>query len=385
MGAFTPIFNVGFLAWRKRWLPMASASFAALLWAPKGLAQVDAVEPGDGSIFRWAVAGVLAATVLGAGVWASRRRPTSSANGRPLAPGDVVGRYTIVTKIGEGGVGEVFRARAHDGPEVALKVLHSRFAMDPAAGAAFHDEAALGIQLESPTIVRTLDFGESSRGPFIALEFVDGTDVERLLSDRRTKGEPLSEAAAVHVGLSVARALRYAHDRTRQLIHRDLSPSNLLISRRGQVKLSDFGVATKSGDRHATADEGFRGKLGYMSPEQARGEALDGRSDLYAVGLLLFELLTLAPAQLRGTDAETLTRILERDVDRLDAHRADLSPQWQDLLDSLLVKAPGERLQSAHHLEERLEAIAEVLADDGQKDLAEAVAQLSGGQALRAV
>lgn len=356
---------------------------AMLLWMPPAFAQSNTDEGGGPPLVQWAFAGVLAAAVLAIGGWALRRRPPLVAEKTALGSGDGIGPYTLTKFIGEGGVGGVFQARDLDGNAVAVKILHPHLAADSGAVEAFHAEAAVGGQLDSADVVRTLDFGESPQGHFIALEWVDGVDLHRLLEHCRALGEELSEAAVVHLGLTLARALGYAHGGDRQWIHRDLSPSNLLVSRRGKAKLGDFGAAEKSAKENADEavfDKSFRGKLGYMSPEQARGEPLDGRSDLYAVGLLLFELLTLSPANRRESDAETLTLLLDGDVARLETLRPHLSQLWQPLVDDLLAKTRQERLASAVELERRLIEIEDALAADdeaaGRKQLGALVEQV---------
>jgi hypothetical protein len=199
-------------------------------------------------------------------------------------------RFVVEGRLGVGGMGEVFRARDGHGP-VALKLMRPEMAVDEHYRRLFLAEARLGARLDHPNLVRQLDYGERQGALWLALELVDGVSLDRIL-----KLGPLSPAAAAVVASSLLAALDYVH--ARGLVHRDVSASNVLVSRAGEVKLSDFGVA-KMHDAGLTRTNDEKGKPAYMAPEILRHEgarlALDGRADLFSVGVLAFRMTMGAP------------------------------------------------------------------------------------------
>jgi hypothetical protein len=212
------------------------------------------------------------------------------------------GRYELVRRLGRGGMAEVFLAR-YRGPEsfekrlVIKRVLPER-SRDRAFLTLFFEEARLHVSLSHGNLVPVFDFGRVGNLYFIAMEYVPGTDLGAILG----RGA-LSPAEVAYVGVELCRGLGYVH--RRGLVHRDVTPRNVLVSTEGEIKLSDFGVALAS---QATGQGGLRGTPAYMAPEQARGEALDGRADLYALALVLIEALTgkRVRAAREGEDATAL-------------------------------------------------------------------------------
>ena len=204
--------------------------------------------------------------------------------------GRTLGPYELVGKLGAGGMGTVYKARdTRSGEVVALKVLPEKFASDATLVSRFQREARLGMEMRHPNIVRTLDHGEAQGAQYLALELVEGGDL-----DQRAKAEgKLPEREALTIVREVVRALSYAHDRG--LVHRDIKPANIMFDKSGKVKLSDFGLV-KSSDPDAadlTQVGEVMGTPHYLSPEQARGEKdLDFRSDIYSLGATLYYLTT---------------------------------------------------------------------------------------------
>ncbi len=203
---------------------------------------------------------------------------------------------------------EVFRARASSSPRnnagarldrlVALKCIHPALAEDPDFISMFRDETRIAAQLSHPNIARVLDFGEASGQPFLAFEHIHGRDLRALIRHHQVSGRVVPVSKACYIILEACRGLDYAHDlhdasgRSLRVVHRDISPQNLLLSFHGEVKLIDFGIA-KAACRTATTERGWiKGKMRYMSPEQMRGAPADRRSDIFSLGVVLFELLT---------------------------------------------------------------------------------------------
>lgn len=228
------------------------------------------------------------------------------------------GRYRILHRIASGGMAEVYRAVAvGEGgfqKEVVLKRIRPELAADPRFGAMFVEEAKLAATLTHANIVQVLDLGRVDGEYFLALESIRGRDLRQVLDQHRAEGTLMPLELALLVAVDVARALDYAHRRRDRdgrplgLIHRDLSPHNVLLSFEGEVKLADFGVAKVLG-RGVTERGALKGKIAYMSPEQARTDEIDQRSDLYALGILVQELTTGAHPFAGGGDLEVLDRV----------------------------------------------------------------------------
>jgi serine/threonine-protein kinase len=263
--------------------------------------------------------------------------------------GDMLGPYQIVAKLGEGGMGIVYRA--HDtrlGREVAIKVLPGILADDPDRIRRFDREARAVAALNHPNICHIHDvaahdeLGDRPPGPrYLVLEYVDGEPI----------AGPLPEDQAIRLALQVASALETAH--RQGILHRDLKPANVLVTRAGTAKLLDFGVAKFVGPGpgsgsassvHTSAGMIF-GSAGYMSPEQTEGEPLDARSDIFSFGALLYEMLSGRPAFPGRTGLQAIAAVLTREPEPLDT-----SPALAAIVRRCLAKQPAERFQSATEL-----------------------------------
>ena len=229
-----------------------------------------------------------------------------------LAVGALLGRYEIAEPIGSGGMGEVYRARdLRLGRDVAVKVLPDRLAADPQALARFEREARAVAALSHPNVLALYDFGQYDGKVCAVTELLEGESL-----DRRIAREKISWRQAAEIAAAIADGLSAAHDRG--IVHRDLKPTNVFLTRTGLVKVIDFGLARPEtaltpGDptRPANTEPGtVLGTVGYMSPEQVRGEEVDARSDLFSLGCVLYEMLTGDRAFADGTPAETLAAIL---------------------------------------------------------------------------
>ncbi|HEX9236304.1 MAG TPA: protein kinase, partial [Actinomycetota bacterium] len=203
----------------------------------------------------------------------------------------VDGRYQVIARVASGGMGEVFRAQdAVLGRDVALKILHPQYAGDRGFVARFRREARAAAVLNHPNIVGVYDWGSTDGTYFMVMEFVRGHNLRSVLL-RQGRLEP---AQVVEVALPVLAALDHAHGHG--IVHRDVKPENILIADDGTVKVADFGLARAFADSHVSQAEGtVTGTVQYLAPEQVQGEPADPRTDLYALGVVMFELLTGAP------------------------------------------------------------------------------------------
>lgn len=298
--------------------------------------------------------------------------------GVSLVAPDRIGPYEIITRLATGGMAEVFLGR-RTGPHgfekyVAVKRILPELASDRDFLGMFIDEARIGAKLHHPNVVQVFDFGEVDGAPYIVLELVQGSTAGQLLravppvrrepSDAVTVAPPtVSVATALHVALSVLRALAYAHDlrderaRPLNLVHRDVSPSNVLFDTSGGVKLTDFGIVRFTDMDRRTITGQVKGKAGYMSPEQVRGEELDARSDLFNVGILLAELLLGEPLFRGLGEVEMLLRIRDANIDALE-RSARVPDALRPILRRALARHREDRYPSAADFARALGAYA---------------------------
>jgi Tol biopolymer transport system component len=282
--------------------------------------------------------------------------------------GQKIGPYEVVGQIGAGGMGEVFRARdTRLGREVAVKVLPPAFAGDPDRRARFEREAQAVATLSHPNIVAIHDTGVHEGQAFVVMELLAG----QTLRERLGAG-PVPVRKAIEFGVQIARGLGAAHGKG--IVHRDLKPENIFLVDDGQVKILDFGLARRSlgsldpgsedpglhaSTTLAMTDPGtVMGTIGYMAPEQVRGQAVDARADLFAFGAVLYEMVSGLRAFQRDTAADTMTAILTQDPPELVGSRPDLSPALDRIIRHCLEKNANERFQSARDVAFALEALS---------------------------
>ncbi|MBM4396755.1 MAG: serine/threonine protein kinase [Deltaproteobacteria bacterium] len=293
----------------------------------------------------------------------------------------VLGKYEIVEAIGSGGMATVYRGKVA-GPmgfekPVAVKVLQEDVAADEEIVRMFIDEARLGARLSHPNVANVLDFGEAGGRYYMAMEYVDGVSLAGLLKHlgKGRKPKPLEPAVAVHVAACVLRGLAYAHGvngpdgRALGIVHRDVSPQNVLLDRSGTVKLCDFGIATGSYRIEKTRVGVIKGKAGYMSPEQASGGKVDARSDLYSLALSIVAMLSGGPAydgkdttEVRGKAAKGLGN------ERIEALACDVA--LKEVLRRALAAKPADRFATASEFLSALLAAAPDPAEAGRNALA---------------
>jgi serine/threonine protein kinase/Tol biopolymer transport system component len=283
----------------------------------------------------------------------------------PLVAGSRLDSYEIITPLGAGGMGEVYRARdAALKRDVAIKVLPEYWSRDPERLRRFEQEAQATAALNHPNIVSIFHVGQYEGSPYIVTELLQGES----LRDRLRKG-PLRLREVLDHGVELARGLAAAHDAG--IVHRDLKPDNIWVTKDGRIKILDFGLAKLDPAKAASSDDDtvtlqqqtrpgqVFGTVGYMSPEQVRGQVADARSDIFAVGVILYEMLTGKPAFRKATSAETMTAILNEDPPAVSQLAPSVPPGLQKVVNRCLAKNPAQRVQHASDLEFALEALSE--------------------------
>ncbi|RKG98020.1 serine/threonine-protein kinase [Corallococcus carmarthensis] len=280
------------------------------------------------------------------------------------------GKYELQERLGAGGMAVVHRARYTVAEGVSRSVVIKRvrdpYALDPAFVQMFLNEARISMGLSHGNIVQVFDFGQEEGEYFLAMEWVDGQPLSKLLKRLKLKGMAhLPAPLAVQVMVEVCKGLHHAHTRRDEqgrplgLVHRDVSPDNVLVSYEGEVKLTDFGIAkAQLAGRPETEAGVVRGKFLYLSPEQTRAEALDARSDVYTAGVVLFEMLTgRRPAE--GDTGSVMERIATGDLTPTQAYVPDLDPSLGALVSRALALRRDDRFTSAEDFQR---ALAEWLA-----------------------
>ena len=260
-------------------------------------------------------------------------------------------RYELVERIAVGGMAEVFRAKAY-GPHgfekvLAIKRVLPGLVADPKFERRFIAEAKLAASLTHANIVQVVDFSRFGQSLYIVMEYLDGGDVASLLERTRERGAQMPLAAAIHVAVELLKGLEFAH--RRGVVHRDVSPSNILLSRAGEAKIGDFGIAQAVGF-DMTRSLRIMGKWRYMSPEQTRGLDLDARTDVFSAGAVIHEVLT-GQRLFPGNDAEEIVRNLRgMPLPRPSELRPDLPPELDAPLAAALERDRDKRTMTAAQL-----------------------------------
>lgn len=294
-----------------------------------------------------------------------------------IAAGVRLGQYEILGPLGAGGMGEVYRALdPRLDRVVAVKVLSTLLAGDPAALARFEREALSIARLSHPNVVSIFQFGRQDDIAFVVTELVDGVTLRARLADGA-----LPPRKAVGYALQIARGIAAAHGRS--IVHRDLKPENVMVTRDDQVKILDFGLAKSLeindtdatvGGAPATSAGMVLGTIGYMAPEQVRGQSVDHRADLFAFGALLYEMLSGARAFTAETPADTLTAILSRDPPELEPAIVALTPGLDRIIRRCLEKNVELRFQSANDLAFALETLSTISTSSSSSAVVASVA-----------
>jgi len=283
-----------------------------------------------------------------------------------LTPGTRIGPYEIIAPIGAGGMGEVYRARdTRLAREIALKILPHSFALDADRLRRFEQEAHAVAALNHPNILAVFDIGEHDGSPFLVSELLEGESLRAVLDHGA-----LPQRKTIEYGVQIAQGLAAAHDKL--IVHRDLKPENIFITRDGRIKILDFGLAKlaqppgPAGVEHDgltrtsshTAAGVVMGTASYMAPEQVRGLPADPRTDIFAFGAVLYEMLSGRSAFRRDTPAETMTAVLREDPPELSGAAQPVSPGLERIIRRCLEKNPEQRFQSARDLSFALGALS---------------------------
>ncbi|OIJ91917.1 Stk1 family PASTA domain-containing Ser/Thr kinase [Streptomyces colonosanans] len=267
------------------------------------------------------------------------------------------GRYELGQVLGRGGMAEVYLA--HDtrlGRTVAVKTLRADLARDPSFQARFRREAQSAASLNHPAIVAVYDTGEDYIDgvsiPYIVMEYVDGSTLRELLHS----GRKLLPERSMEMTIGILQGLEYAH--RNGIVHRDIKPANVMLTRNGQVKVMDFGIARAMGDSGMTMTQtaAVIGTAQYLSPEQAKGEQVDARSDLYSTGCLLYELLTVRPPFVGDSPVAVAYQHVREDPQPPSVFDPEITPEMDAIVLRALVKDPDYRYQSADEMRQDIEA-----------------------------
>ncbi|HUS66341.1 MAG TPA: protein kinase [Kofleriaceae bacterium] len=291
------------------------------------------------------------------------------------------GKYYLLERINVGGMAEVFRAKAYgvEGFErlVAVKRILPNIAEDKEFIRMFIDEAKIAVQLNHANIAQIFDLGVVDTHYYIALEHVHGRDLRAIFDRCRQKGDPMPIAQACFISMKLCEGLDYAHNKRDQagrelhLVHRDVSPQNVLVSFEGEVKIIDFGIAKAAGKGSKTQAGILKGKFGYMSPEQVRGLPIDRRSDIFSCGIVLYELLTGERLFVGESDFSTLEKVRNVEILPPSTYNRRIPDELERIVLKALAKDDEERYQNAIDLHDELQAFVYTAGEFySRKDLA---------------
>jgi serine/threonine protein kinase len=344
----------------ERWQRMKGVLYEALeLPSEKRAEFLDRVCSGEDSLRREVD------SMLSSGDQSCSNFLQSSTPRVPLSSGTKLGHYEIQSLLGAGGMGEVYRG--HDprlGRDVAVKVLPHLFSGDPERLRRFEQEGRAAAALNHPNILAIYDVGTTKEGiPYVVSELLDGETLRQCL-----RRGPLPMRRAVDLALQMAKGLAAAHDKG--IIHRDLKPENLFLTKDGHLKILDFGLAKLVDSRAAspnartltrdTTAGAMMGTVGYMPPEQVRGLAIDQRSDIFAAGAVVYEMLSGKRAFQGETTADTIDAILNRDPRPLRETNPTVLPAFERVVQRCLEKNPNERFHSVRDVAFAIEALTDL-------------------------
>ena len=289
-----------------------------------------------------------------------------------------IGGYEIVAKLKSGGMAAMYLARRRGAAgfarHVAIKVVHPHLAEDRSFVQMFVDEAKLSARIDHPNVVHIEEFGEFEGAYFLVMEYVHGCSLGQLLRELAHARRRLAPAMAVYIVSRIADGLHAAHETTDErgrplgVVHRDVSPQNVLLSYKGQVKVIDFGVAKTTERSRQTTGISLKGKIRYMSPEQARGHAIDRRSDVYSLGVVMWELLTMRALFSAPNDLALLDLVRQPNVSPPTRHVSSLASALESVVMDCLASDPALRPPTAMSVRRRLaDAVPQVRdIDDAQ-------------------
>ena len=293
-------------------------------------------------------------------------------------------RYRITERVAAGGMAEVFRGVAESmrgfKKNIAIKRILPSLTKNKKFVAMFLDEARLSLTLQHANIVQVFDIGHTDDTYFIVMEYVDGVDLKALLEWRRRINRRVPIAHSLYIALEMCKGLAYAHEMQNPetnapfgIVHRDISPPNVLISKQGEVKVVDFGLAKATSQVEITDPGVVKGKMSYLSPEAARGEEVDHRADIFAVGILLYELLTGKRLFYGETDYQTVELVRNAKIPPIKPQNPQVEPELEEIVRKALAKRKEDRYQNATDIQD---AIAQYAYSRGLKVIARDIAEL---------
>lgn len=282
-------------------------------------------------------------------------------SGGPSFAPEVFGKYYLVDRIAVGGMAEIFKAKTfgHGGFEnvCVIKRILAHLSDNEQFVRMFMDEAKVSALLQHNNVVRIYDFGKQRENFFIAMECVDGKDVKQILRKLAERRKLLPQEFAVYIAMEAAKGLDYAHKRTTlqgqplAIVHRDVSPSNLLVSYNGEVKVADFGIVKAANCAEDTDAGTLKGKFEYMSPEQAQGQELDRRSDIFSLGIILHEMLTGRRAFKSENEIRTLERIKNVEIEPPSRINPRVPPRLDEIVMRALTRSADDRYQDGRQMQ----------------------------------
>ncbi len=273
-------------------------------------------------------------------------------------------RYRVVERLEAGGMAEVYVGEQQSvqgfKKKVAIKRVLPHLAQNKNFIGMFLDEARLGAKLNHANIVTVFDIGAADNTFFIVMEFVDGCNLKKIIEVLRRQGRTFPAKEAIFLAMEACRGLSYAHELTDDdgtpfnLVHRDVSPPNILISRRGEVKVTDFGLAKATTQLEKTDPGVVKGKFSYLAPEAALGEPVDARADVFAMGIVLWEMLAGRRLFLGETDFQTVKLVQAAAIPPITKLNSEVDAAFEDVLAKALTKSPRDRYQSAREFGDAL-------------------------------
>ncbi len=274
-------------------------------------------------------------------------------------------RYRITGRIDKGGMAEVFRGVAESiagfKKSVAIKRVLPHLAQNESFVAMFLDEARLSLNLQHANIVHVFDIGKSANSYFLVMEFIDGCNLKAIIEHIQSTGRLMEVAQAIYIAIEACKGLNYAHNvrnpetgEPLHIVHRDISPPNLLLSRMGEVKLVDFGLAKANSQLEETDQGVVKGKFSYLSPEAATGTEVDARADIFAVGIMLWEMFTGRRLFYGKTDYETIQQVRQARIPSIAALNPSIEPELEAVVRKALARDPRDRYQEAADLGDSL-------------------------------
>jgi serine/threonine protein kinase len=268
------------------------------------------------------------------------------------------GAFRLVNKVAEGGMATVYEAEQL-GPEgftkrIALKVIHPHYAKRPEFLRLFVDEAKLSANLMHGNVVQIYQLGEVGGEYFIAMEYIQGPTLRSVIDRHYDQGSPIPATLAAYICSRVSRALDFAHNfvspggQRLDIVHRDVSPGNVMITWDGHIKLADFGIAKARTSFDPASEQKMRiGKKHYMSPEQVLGSQVDGKSDVFSLGVVLYELLALSPLFREEETSLLVDEVAVQPLPNLKARITDLDPALENIMQSALQRSPSKRVSAS--------------------------------------